>query len=140
MDIALAMNELLPNAQWVCSHDTYDTLEMLDATPKPLLTDLEQAWNIVLSKQDAEKIADDANKARDAAMLAGATYNLNGIDYIVSFTKDDGDGMVQAFLGFQMGLVSTVMHFVNGTNMPVTSADFTTFAQWFAAQRNGFFA
>jgi hypothetical protein len=139
MDIALAMNELLPNAQWICRHDTYDTLEMLDATPKPLLTDLEQAWNVVLNKQAADKAAQDANKARDDAMLLGFTYNLNGTNYQCSVTKDDGDGMMQVKIAFDMGLTSTNIHFVNGTVMPINTTDFGAFALAFITERNKYF-
>lgn len=102
--------------------------------PEPEFTQAE------LDAQVAEKAIADAKITRDAAMLTGAVYNLNGVDYQVSFTKDDGDGMVQVFLGFQMGLTNTTLHFANGTDMPVNSTDFPAFAQWFALQRNGFFA
>jgi len=96
---------------------------------------------------DIEKIDADtqasldaqANIARDEAMLAGSVYTLNGVDYTVSFTKDDGDGMVQVKNGFELGLTDTTIHFENGTKMPISAAEFPTFALWFVSQRNQFF-
>ena len=76
---------------------------------------------------------------RDQAMLEGSTYTLNGIDYKVSFTKDDGDGMVQVKNGFDLGLESTVIHFNSGTKMPINSSEFLAFAKWFVVERNKFF-
>lgn len=72
-------------------------------------------------------------------MLQGEIYTLNGIDYLVSFSKDDGDGLIQVKNAFEMGLTNTIIHFDNGTKMPITSTDFSEFALWFIHKRNEFF-
>jgi len=69
------------------------------------------------------------------AMLAGADYN----GYQVSFTADDGSGMLQVQAAFSRGITSTVIHFENGTHMPIAATEFEAFADWFAVRRNGFF-
>lgn len=85
---------------------------------------------------EAEALAD---KQRDEAMLAGGTYMLNGKDYQVSFTKDDGDGIVQVQIGFSLGLASTTIHFDCGTKLLITADEFLPFALWFVTERNKFF-
>jgi hypothetical protein len=72
---------------------------------------------------------------RNEAMLTGAEYN----GYQVSFTADDGNGMLQVKAAFEMGLTGTVIHFDNGTKMPIVAADFPAFAAWFVVERNKFF-
>lgn len=86
-----------------------------------------------------EQIAQEAREARAAAMLEGDVYTLDGVDYRVSFTSDDGNGMLQVKAAFDVGLASTIIHFANGTNMPITSSEYLAFAQWFATKRNEFF-
>ena len=87
-----------------------------------------------------EALIEIANKeARSSAMLEGDVYILNGVDYRVSFTSDDGNGMLQVKAAFDVGLESTIIHFANGTNIPITSSEYLAFAQWFANKRNGFF-
>ena len=78
-------------------------------------------------------------EARKMGMLEGDTYTLGGIDYQVSFTKDDGDGLMQVKSAFELGLTSTTIHFDNGTRMPISAAEFGAFAEWFVTTRNGFF-
>ena len=72
---------------------------------------------------------------RAEAMLTGAEYN----GYQVSFTADDGNGLLQVKAAFETGLTDTVIHFENGTKMPITAAGFPEFAAWFVAERNKFF-
>ena len=74
-------------------------------------------------------------KARKKAMLAGKDYQ----GYQASFTKDDGNGLIQVGAAFDMGITNTVMHFENGTKMPITATEFAGFAAWFVAERNNFF-
>lgn len=76
-----------------------------------------------------------ADQKRKALMLQGAMYN----GYRISFTKDDGDGVVQVSLAFGMGLSSTVIHFDCGTDMPIQASEFNDFAMWFMLERNKFF-
>ena len=72
-------------------------------------------------------------------MLSGAPYTLDGIDYQISFTADDGNGMTQVKTAFNLGVEATTIYFSNGTKMPITSAEFGAFAAWFAQKRNEFF-
>ena len=72
---------------------------------------------------------------RKEAMLDGADYN----GYKVSLTAEDGNGMIQVKSGFELGLTSTIVHFENGTKMPITAEDFPAFASWFVNERNKFF-
>lgn len=88
-------------------------------------------------KEQALKL--EQSKARDEAMLASATYNLNNEDYQISFTKEDGDGLVQVKSAFELGLTQTTIHFSNGTKMLISSSDFQAFALWFVNKRNEFF-
>ena len=72
-------------------------------------------------------------------MLSGAPYTIDGTEYQISFTKDDGDGLVQVKSAFELGVTITTIHFENGTKMPITSAEFSAFAAWFVQKRNEFF-
>ena len=102
-------------------------------TPEPEFTDKELETQR-LTKELAEQTAQ-----RKASMLEGEIYTLNEIDYLISFTKDDGDGLVQVKSAFELGLTSTIIHFENGTKMPITAEEFPTFAVWFVERRDNFF-
>ena len=102
-------------------------------TPEPEFTAEE-----IASAQSKKKIA-DAKAARSAAMLRGAPYMLDGIEYKISFTSEDGNGMAQVKTAFDLGVEATTIYFSNGTKMPITSAEFGAFAAWFVAMRNEFF-
>jgi hypothetical protein len=78
----------------------------------------------------------DDLRLRDEAMFTGKEYN----GQLISLTKDDGDGLLQVKAGFELGLTETVIHFKNGTKLPITSDKFLEFAQWFVTERNKFFA
>lgn len=80
-----------------------------------------------------------ASQKRDADMLLGDTYELDGVSYQISLTKDDGDGMIQVKVGFDLGLTSTIVQFKNGTNIPITPDNFPEFSAWFVNARNKFF-
>ena len=96
---------------------------------------------LALEKQEQEEQALklEQSKARDEAMLAGVTYKINDTDYQVSFTKEDGDGLVQVKSAFELGLTQTTIHFSNGTKMPISSSERLEFALWFVNKRNEFF-
>lgn len=96
---------------------------------------------LALEKQEQEEQALklEQSKARDEAMLAGTTYNLNNKDYQISFTKEDGDGLVQVKSAFELGLTQTTIHFSNGTKLLISSSEFLEFALWFVNKRNEFF-
>ena len=98
-------------------------------TPEPEFTEEELAKQ-ELDRQIAEDIA-----IRKQSMFDGLEYN----GYQVSLTKDDGDGLVQVKNGFDLGLTNTVIHFENGTKMPITADEFQEFALWFVNERNKFF-
>ncbi|WP_373073879.1 hypothetical protein [Sulfurimonas sp.] len=69
----------------------------------------------------------------------GEIYTLNNVDYQVSFMKDDADGLMQVSMAFQLGLTETIIHFENGTKMPIKNTEFEAFAIWFVGKRNSFF-
>ena len=98
-------------------------------TPEPEYTQEE------LDAQALEQANIKAKELRAAAMLEGADYN----GFQISFTSEDGNGMMQVRTAFDLGLPSTTIHFENGTKMPITAADFGAFAVWFVAKRNEFF-
>jgi len=83
----------------------------------------------------AEIAAVEARRQRAEQMLTGADYN----GHQVSFTGDDGNGLLQVKAAFEMGLSDTVIHFANGGKMPITAEEFPAFAAWFVVERNKFF-
>lgn len=92
-----------------------------------------------LEAQRLVKELAEQSAQRKSDMIEGEVYTLNGTDYQVSFTKDDGDGVVQVKSAFDLGLTSTTIHFDNGTKLPITIEDFPIFATWFVERRNSFF-
>ena len=44
IDYPSVLRNILPGAEWVISGNDYDTLEMVDDTPKPSQADLDAAW------------------------------------------------------------------------------------------------
>ena len=87
-----------------------------------------QTWELIPIVKTAEEL-------RAEAMIQGAEYN----GYQISFTKDDGDGLMQVKTAFDLGLTETVIHFDCGTKMPMKVEDFNAFALWFVNKRNEFF-
>lgn len=98
------------------------------------LTDAELQLHLTLPKSQAQLEA-EASQARDAAMLAGFDYK----GHQVSVTKDDGDGLVQVKMGFELDPSDTIIHFRNGTHLPMSVTEFATFAPLFIAERKKFF-
>ena len=90
-------------------------------------------------EQLAQIEAAQAKAERAAAMLSGAPYTLDGIEYKISFTSEDGNGLTQVKSAFDLGVEATTIYFSNGTKMPITSGEFSAFAAWFVAKRNEFF-
>lgn len=112
-----------------------DGFTVYDIEPQDL------TYVLALEKQEQEalkKIAED-KKSRASAMLAGAVYTMDGEDYLISFTKEDGDGLTQVKASFEIGLRATTIHFENGTKLPITSEEFLPFSLWFVNKRNEFF-
>ena len=95
-------------------------------TPEPEFTEEE------LSQMEAERLALEAKSVGDI-------YTLNNVDYQVPFMKDDADGLLQVKEAFNLGINETVIHFTNGTKMPITADEFMDFAVWFVEKRNSFF-
>lgn len=117
-------------------------------------------WNEALWVwvEDAElKAAYDARIAselRDKAMLLGFKHgtNADGTDRYISVTKDDGDGMMQVEATFKRlrdaitngelppeTEIKTVIHFKNGTKLPIAEAEFESFSLLFILERGKFF-
>lgn len=98
-----------------------------------------EAEDAPIIERTPEEIAQEAelkqNQERKDLMLLGLKYN----GYKISFTKDDGDGVVQVKSAFEMGLTSTVIKFDCGTKMPISLSEFNAFALWFMVERNKFF-
>lgn len=90
-----------------------------------------------LIKAEQDKI--EAKNKRELDMLKGSIYTLNEIEYKISFTKNDGDSLVQVNLAFELGLTETIISFDNGTKMPISNSEFLDFAYWFVNKRNEFF-
>ena len=104
---------------------TYYTYYNDDGTP-----------NLLKEKEASDLLEiENLDKVRTKAMLDGANYN--GI--VIFLTKKDGDGLVQVKNGFELGLTDTVIHFENGTKLPMNILDFPDFALWFVNERNKFF-
>lgn len=91
---------------------------------------------IINPPKTPEQLLQEASKLRDEAMLKGFVYN--GMD--ISVTKDDGDGMVQVKASFELGLTSTVIHFSNGSKLPMSAEEFPAFALQFVTERGKFFS
>ena len=87
-----------------------------------------QTWKLI-------PIVKTPDELRAEAMIQGADYN----GYRISFTKDDGDGLMQVKTAFELGLTETVIYFDCGTKMPMKVEDFNAFALWFVNKRNEFF-
>lgn len=77
----------------------------------------------------------EQEQKRKDLMLQGSVYK----GHQISFTKDDGDGVVQVKSAFEVGLPATVLHFDCGTTMTINAEDFSEFALWFVKERNKFF-
>jgi hypothetical protein len=95
--------------------------------PQPTENELQEASDIQKSIK------------RDEAQLKGKPKTINGIEYQISFTERDGNGMVQVKNSFDLGSTKTTIHFENGTNLPITSDEFLEFGTWFISERNKFF-
>ncbi|MDD5159700.1 MAG: hypothetical protein PHI47_06580 [Sulfuricurvum sp.] len=65
----------------------------------------------------------------------GALYD--GV--LIPYTNDDAMGLLQVKALFEMGGISTNIHFSNGAILPIVVADFPKFAAWFVEKRNGLF-
>lgn len=113
---------------------------LVDKTKEEILEELyPKLSDEALAKLEADKLQAELKAKRESDMLEGAVYTLNKVEYNVSFTKNDGDGLVQVKASFELGQTETVIHFDNGTNMPIKAEEFLDFATWFVNKRNIFF-
>lgn len=82
----------------------------------------------------------EVERLKDEAKKAGKGYTLNATKYIVPLDKDAQDTVTAITVAHIAGLfVSTTIEFSNGVKMPIASADWMAFAQWFVTERNAFF-
>lgn len=65
MDIARAMLALRPDAEFSVS-DSYESLEMLDGSDKPSLSQLEEAWSLFLLEDAWKNIREKRNNLLSA--------------------------------------------------------------------------
>ena len=106
IDYPSVLRNILPGAEWVISGNDYDTLEMVDDTPKPSQADLDAAWpqvqevvawNAVRRERDRLLAASDwsqmPDNALDAPTIAGwAAYRQALRD--IPQTQDDPNSIV----------------------------------------------
>ncbi|MFY9141559.1 hypothetical protein [Sulfuricurvum sp.] len=120
----------ITEAQWLECINNQGTRKFVD---RVLVEYVPQKTQVQLDNEMAQ--------VRDDAMLQGFIYgtNIDGTDRYISVTKDDGDGMVQVKMGFDLDPSPTVIHFKNGSNLPMTIEEFATFAPLFVAERKKFF-
>lgn len=72
----------------------------------------------------------------------GENYTKDGLDYLVSFKKDDADGLASIKLSsdFLGVFVPTTFVFENGTKLPIsTLTEFNELLTWFIPRRASFF-
>jgi hypothetical protein len=134
----------------VCIANYNDKQEVIGCTREDgvsggleFLADCEALGFTITYKSQAELDAIALQAIEDANISDrknnGEVYTLNGVDYKVSFMKDDADGMMQVSMAFQLGLTETVIYFENGTKMLIKNTEFEAFAIWFVGKRNSFF-
>jgi len=97
--------------------------------PEPEFTEIE------LANKAEKTLQQEASKLREVNMLTGFTYNGTQI----SVTSEDGNGLLQVKSSFELGLTETVIHFKNGSKLPITATEFPEFALAFATERAKYF-
>ena len=125
-----------------CSVDADDSSLQIWMGVQPIdIVDItKQEFEALRAESEQYKLESEwLNKKRHEEMLSGDSYMLGGKDYQISFTSEDGNGLMQVRVAFDLGIEATTIHFENGTKMPITSAEFGAFAAWFVAKRNEFF-
>lgn len=126
----------------ICSVDADDSSLQIWIGVQPIeMTEITQEeFEDIRAKSEQYKLEVAwQNKKRYETMLSGAPYTIDGIEYKISFTSEDGNGMMQVRTAFDLGVEATTIHFENGTKMPITSVEFGAFAAWFVQKRNEFF-
>ena len=118
-------NEIAIEKETTIKCVAYDAsqIDMLMADALVMGTSLEEYQELIAeveaaytppTQEELDAIAEEqtniaAKEQRAAAMLEGDIYPLAGVDYRVSFTKDDGDGLMQVKSAFELGLASTII-------------------------------
>jgi hypothetical protein len=110
MDIALAMHELRPGAEWFANPDTFEGLRMLDGSAKPTRADLETAELVALAKLDNAE-----------ALRQGMLAFFDGLPLGVRIMfKDTADAMRDAFA---VGNTALAREILNTTPVPADLAE-----------------
>lgn len=113
-------------------------MELTDGSKKYFLSTMTDGkYDVDTAHYEAEALV---QAEKDRKNLGEGYTKANGEVYKISFQKDDADGLLQVKAGFELGLLSTNIHFMNGTIMPITAEEFPSFALWFVEKRNGFFS
>lgn len=89
-------------------------------------------------------LARDVNKASTIKIIEDNKAKAIGKAYLdtgtmVPFKSSDALAILQVKAAFEVGVASTNIIFSNKEVLPMTSADFPSFAIWFANERNKFF-
>ena len=80
MDIALAVQQCRPGAEWLCG-ETYESLEWLDAVQsKPTLEELEAAYQVVVAQTNKVEAAKAQVRAGYTVQPEGFTLALGDSD------------------------------------------------------------
>ena len=126
----------------ICSVDADDSsLQIwMGVQPIEMVEIAQREFEALRAESEQYKLESEwLNKKRHEEMLSGAPYMLDGTEYQISFTSEDGNGVMQVRTAFDLGVEATTIYFSNGTKMPITSAEFGAFAAWFVVKRNEFF-
>lgn len=112
------------------------------------LRQIVENWEQPLGQEGNLTPEQQAEVNRDKAMMQGFTYN--GVQ--ISVTKEDGDGMMQVEATFKRlrdaitkgelpseTEIKTVIHFKNGTKLPIIESEFNSFSLLFIIERGKFF-
>lgn len=128
--IRLADGANIPFSDGNCDYEDYKQWVKNGGVPDPEFTSEELELQALA---EVERLKDEAKKV-------GKLYLLNGKEYIVPLDKDAQDAVTAITVAHIASLfMSTTMEFSNGVKMPITSADWMAFAQWFVTERNRFF-
>lgn len=99
--------------------------------------------NIKTAEQiEQEKALQQLVQDRQYTKNNGKTYtSLAGVEYSIPLTKEDADGLIQVYVGFTLGFITST-NFVcsNDVILPINSQEELMHLEgWFISQRNSFF-
>lgn len=97
----------------------------------------------VLTEEEilAEQLRLEQEAISNAKKTGGIYTSLTGVDYSIPLTKEDADGLIQVYIGFTLGFItSTNFVFSNDVILPINSQEeLMHLGGWFISQRNSFF-